>query len=131
MSQNIAIIEPQEPHGRRVPLPHHEVNYLLIFLGLVVLTIVTVAVAFERFQDELVNVLMALLIATIKGIFVARYFMHLKFEGKLIYLLLLAPVGLAVILVLALIPDIGHGRHESFNDMVGFFQKFVGGNGSN
>lgn len=129
MTQNPAMIEPNEPHGQSAPLPHHPVNYFLIFLVLVVLTVLTVAIALKRFDDELVNVLMALLIASTKGVFVARYFMHLKFEGKLIYLMLLVPVGLAVVLVLALIPDIGHGRREAFNDMVGIFQNFVGDNG--
>ncbi|MEA2709892.1 MAG: hypothetical protein QOF78_2493, partial [Phycisphaerales bacterium] len=38
--------EPEEPHGVTVPTPHHHVNYFLIFAALVVLTIVTVAVAF-------------------------------------------------------------------------------------
>jgi cytochrome c oxidase subunit 4 len=127
MSENIATFE---PHGRAVAKPFHPVNYFMIFLALVVLTLITVAVALKRFDDEMVNVLMALLIATTKGAFVARYFMHLKFEGKLIYAILLAPVTLAIILVLALIPDIGHGRHTAFNDMVGNFEGMFGGNGA-
>ena len=52
--------EPEEPHGVTVPMPHHHVNYFKIFLALVVLTVVTVAVAFKRFESEAVNVLLAL-----------------------------------------------------------------------
>ena len=100
---------PDEPHDASVPEPHHAVNYLLIFFALVALTIVTVLVAFKRFDDELVNVTLALLIACIKAIFVARFFMHLKFEGKLIYVILLVPLCLTVILVCALIPDVVMG----------------------
>ncbi len=40
------ITEPEEPHGVTEPTPHHHVNYYAIFAALVVLTIVTVAVAF-------------------------------------------------------------------------------------
>ena len=101
--------EPDEPHGHTVPMPHHKVNYLAIFGLLVGLTVVTVLAAFVPTQNELVKVLVALTIASIKATFVALYFMHLKFEGKLIYLILLLPVFLCVVLVLGLIPDIVHG----------------------
>ena len=43
---DVARREPEEPHGHSVPEPHHKVNYLAIFILLVVLTVVTVAVAF-------------------------------------------------------------------------------------
>ena len=98
--------DPEEPHGERAAVPHHIVNYLLIFYTLVGLTVLTVAVSFYRAPNELVNVLLALLIASIKAIFVARFFMHLKFEGKLIWVILFVPLGLTVILVCALIPDV-------------------------
>ncbi len=98
--------EPDEPHGSGQPHVHHAVNYYMIFLLLVVLTIVTVAISMKRFSSEWVNVLLALLVATTKAIFVAVYFMHLKFEGKLIYLILIVPVCLCILLVVALIPDI-------------------------
>src|SRR5438067_2090594 len=96
--------EPEEPHGHTEALPHHAINYYMIFLALVVLTVVTVAIAFHRFHSESINVLLALLVASTKATFVARYFMHLKFEGKLIYLILGVPLVLTVILICALIP---------------------------
>jgi cytochrome c oxidase subunit IV len=110
--------EPEEAHGHTEALPHHAVPYFLIFGCLIVLTVLTVAAAFLHFGSELVTVAIALLIATVKATLVARYFMHLKFEGKLIYLILFAPLALCVILVVALIPDIGHGRSVGFNDMI-------------
>jgi cytochrome c oxidase subunit 4 len=110
--------EPEEAHAVSEPMPHHHVNYLLIFGCLIVLTALTVAVAFFHFSAELITVGIALAIAFTKATLVARYFMHLKFEGKLIYLILFAPLCLCVILCVALIPDIGRGRSVGFNDMI-------------
>ena len=101
--------EPDEPRGHGTPMmPYHKVNYLAIFALLVVLTVVTVVVAFVHIQSESIKVLVALTIASVKAAFVALYFMHLKFEGKLIYLILLVPVFLCVVLVVSLIPDVVH-----------------------
>jgi cytochrome c oxidase subunit 4 len=98
--------EPEEPHGVTVPTPHHHVNYYAIFGTLVVLTVVTVAVAFIDIHNELIKVLVALAIASVKATCVALFFMHLKFEGKLIYTILIVPLLLCVLLTVALIPDV-------------------------
>jgi len=100
---------PEEPHGSSVPEPHHAVPYFKIFGILVVLTVVTVAASWYRTENELTKVLIALLIASIKASLVALFFMHLKFEGKLIFLILMVPVLLCILLVCALIPDVMHG----------------------
>ncbi len=122
--------EPEEPHAMSAAMPHHPINYVMIFAALVALTVVTVAVATVRFHSELVNVLIALIIASVKATFVARYFMHLKFEGKLIYLILFVPIFLCVILLCALIPDIGLGRHTAFNDWIRMFEQSMVGGGA-
>lgn len=96
----------QEPHGVSVPPPRHAINYYLIFVGLFILTIITIVVAMHRFQSEAVNLGVAIAIAVAKASLVCLFFMHLKFEGKLIYLILLVPIGLCIVLTLALIPDI-------------------------
>ena len=114
--------EPEEPHGHTEAEPHHYVNYYLIFATLIALTILTVIVAFLGIKTEIYKVLVALAIAVTKATFVARYFMHIKFEGKLIRLTLLCPLVLCVILIFALIPDIGNGRHVSMNDMIHWFE---------
>ena len=101
--------EPEEPHGVTVPTPHHHVNYFAVFGTLVVLTIITVGAAFIHTENELVKVLIALAIASVKAACVAFFFMHLKFEGKLIYLILIVPVILCFLLIFALIPDVMHG----------------------
>jgi cytochrome c oxidase subunit IV len=97
---------PHEPHGVSVPTPHHEVPYFLIFAALLVLTAITVAIAFIKFPTELINVLLALAVAFVKGSLVAMFFMHLKFEGKLIYMMVIIPLILCVLIICALIPDI-------------------------
>ena len=114
--------EPDEPHGHTEAEPHHAVNYYAIFVALIVLTVLTVVVAFLGIRTEIVKVLLALTIAATKATFVARYFMHIKFEGKLIRLTLLCPLVLCVILIFALIPDIANGRHVSMNDMIHWFE---------
>ena len=108
----------EEPHAVSVAMPHHKVNYVGIFILLCLLTIVTVAVAFVHIEREFIKVLVALTIASIKGAAVAMFFMHLKFEGKLIYLILLVPVFLSIVLVISLVPDIVHGL--PFNSMTPF-----------
>ncbi|MBC8108437.1 MAG: cytochrome C oxidase subunit IV family protein [Anaerolineae bacterium] len=97
---------PEPEHGHTEGAPHHEIPYMKVFGALVVLTVVTVAVALYRFEVEIVNVLLALAVASVKGSLVALYFMHLKYEGKLIYLIFIVPLCLCVLLVCALIPDI-------------------------
>ena len=73
----------------------------------------TVLASLWRAPNELVNVGIAIAIATVKAAFVVRFFMHLKFEGKLIYTIFLAPLTLAVVLTIALIPDIALGTPRS------------------
>jgi cytochrome c oxidase subunit 4 len=106
---------PEPEHAHSQIMPHHEVPYVLVFFALVGLTIVTVAVAMHRFEPELVNVLIALVIASIKGSLVALYFMHLKYEGKLIYLIFIVPLCLCVLLIMALIPDVVLNHYGSNN----------------
>ena len=119
---------PDEPHDISRPHATHKVPYTFVFLTLVILTIVTVAVALVDIQSELPRVLLALLIASIKASVVLMYFMHLKFEGKLIYLITIVPVILCILLVCALIPDVvltlpkmKSASLHVFNDMVGLF----------
>src|ERR1041384_743241 len=78
--------------------PAHKINFFAVFALLVVLTGVTVGVAFLGIETEWIKVLLALTIASIKAAFVAVFFMHLKYEGKLIYFIVIVPLCLTVIL---------------------------------
>lgn len=77
-------------------------NYVLIWLGLLVLTAVTITAASLHFGAF--SVLAAIAIATVKGSLVLFYFMHLKYEDRVFKLMLtLALFTLAVIMVLTFI----------------------------
>jgi|GEM_PF-1433284 len=124
---------PEEPHDVSRPHAHHVVNYLGIFATLVGLTVVTVAIAFVNIQSETAKVLIALFIASIKAWFVLTYFMHLKFEGKLIYVITIVPCLLCILICVALIPDVVMTLPEMkssslkvFNDVIGSFHHLIG-----
>lgn len=59
-------------------------GYIMVFVTLMVLTVVTVAVSYLKLS-VVPAVILALLVATIKGSLVACYFMHLISERRLVY----------------------------------------------
>jgi cytochrome c oxidase subunit 4 len=61
--------------------------YITIFFVLLVGTILTAWVAFFNFPGPL-NAVIALTIATIKASFVVLYFMHVRYSGRLIWLVI-------------------------------------------
>jgi len=65
-------------------------TYFLIYFALVVLTIVTVLVSYVDLG--LMNVVVALLIASVKASLVALFFMHLKGEDRLVWGFALVPL---------------------------------------
>jgi cytochrome c oxidase subunit 4 len=79
--------------------------YVMIFAALAVLTVVTVAVSYLHLSPALA-ILVALMIAGIKGSMVAAYFMHLSSEKKAIYGILILTV--AFFLVLMAMPSLSH-----------------------
>ena len=62
-------------------------TYLLVFAALAVLTVITVAVSYID-MNTTQAVVVALVVATIKGSLVAAFFMHLLSEEKFIYAVL-------------------------------------------
>ena len=74
-----------------VDLKKHVRTYMMVFGGLMVLTLVTVGVKYLHLP-VVPAILIALAIATVKGSLVACYFMHLISERKLILILMLATV---------------------------------------
>src|SRR5262245_2680915 len=81
-----------------VDIDKHVRIYITVFVALMVLTIVTVAIA-ELHLPVHIAVSVALLVATIKGSLVACYFMHLISEKKLIYAVLLLTVAFFIALL--------------------------------
>ncbi len=104
---------PKPEHDHAVAPPHHPIAYGKVFIALVGLTIITVVIATHRFEWEVTNVLLAILVAALKGSLVVLFFMHLKYEGKLIYLILLVPLFLSILLVMAMIPDVVLNHNDS------------------
>ena len=107
----------------------HVRTYLKVFVALLVFTILEYFYAkfASRFQFHIALLILGLMaLAVVKAALVGLYFMHLKFEGKLIYLIALGPLVLCVIMIAALVPDIAHGRSVSFNDIIFDFEKVFG-----
>lgn len=73
-------------------------TYMTVFAALMLLTVVTVVVSYLRLAIP-VAVLVALVIATIKGGMVASFFMHLIHERRLIFWVLLLAVAFFVFLM--------------------------------
>jgi cytochrome c oxidase subunit 4 len=79
--------------------------YLRVWAALAVFTAIEYFYAFI-FKDYFVILLLGLLLwAVIKAGLVGWYFMHLKFEGPWVYILIVPAFVLATILVLACTPD--------------------------
>jgi cytochrome c oxidase subunit 4 len=90
-------------------IDRHVRVYITVFVALMVLTIITVAIARVHLPVP-IAVTVALLVATIKGGLVACYFMHLISERKLIYAVL-ALTAFFFVALLAL-PSLTH--HDGF-----------------
>ena len=86
-------------------IDRHVRVYITVFVALMVLTVITVAIARVHLPLPLA-VTAALVVATIKGALVACYFMHLISERKLIYAVLALTV--AFFAVLLALPTITH-----------------------
>jgi cytochrome c oxidase subunit 4 len=79
-------------------------NYMAVFAALAVLTVIEVGVAFIGFGRK-VTILILVGLAIWKATLVALYYMHLRFEPPRLVLMVLAPLPLAVILVLAVLTE--------------------------
>jgi cytochrome c oxidase subunit IV len=79
---------------------HKHPNYVLIWIYLAALTGVELVVAILKFLPRNALILTLVILAVWKALLVALYFMHLKFEPKRLLIVVLAPLPLAVILVM-------------------------------
>ena len=83
--------------------------YLKVFVALLVFTILEYFYAkfASRFQFHIALLILGLMsLAIIKAALVGMYFMHLKFEGRWVYLMLIPAGILALVFITALTPDI-------------------------
>ena len=74
--------------------------YILVFVSLAALTVITVAISYLHLKIYLA-IMIALCVATIKGSLVGCYFMHLISERRLVYTVLTL-TGIFFIVIFAL-----------------------------
>lgn len=86
---------------------HKHPNYIAIWIYLAVLTGVELTVALLHFLPRQMLIGALIFLAIWKALLVALYFMHLRFEPKRLVIMVLAPLPLAVILVLFVMTEFG------------------------
>jgi len=92
---------------------HKHPNYLAIFGTLIVLTVIELVVAqFPHWMPSVqritpITIVLLIGLALTKAALVGLYFMHLRFERKTFVVIVSAPLFLALVLVAALLPDVG------------------------
>ena len=79
-------------------IKHHVKTYVIVFVALAFLTIVTVAISYLDLGVG-ASVALALVVASVKGALVASYFMHLIDEKVTIYWTLIVTVAMFLILM--------------------------------
>ena len=104
MSEEVAIRESEAARVRE-----HLRVYVMVFVALGVLTVVTVAISYLHLPTALA-ISVAMVVATVKASLVAGYFMHLLSEEKVIlYLLVLCAAFLVFLFFLPLGTETGNG----------------------
>ncbi|HSC34576.1 MAG TPA: cytochrome C oxidase subunit IV family protein [Thermodesulfobacteriota bacterium] len=78
-------------------------TYVIVWAALMVMTAVTVYVSYINFG--ILNIVIALVVASIKASIVALYFMHLKFEDSITWVFALFPLSLLALLIGMTITD--------------------------
>ncbi len=86
-------------------IKRHVRGYITVFAALMTLTIITVTISYLHLNVT-AAIIVALIIATVKGSLVASYFMHLISEKKIIF----AVLTLTVIFFIGMmfLPLLGH-----------------------
>lgn len=87
---------------------HHIVSpmtYAIVLSILMVLTIATVRVAYVNFPG-LWNLVIALGLATIKGTIVTMWFMHVKYSGKLVKIVILTSLMFLIVMIFGTLMDV-------------------------
>lgn len=90
--------------------PHdHRKLYYAVFAALMLGTVLTVVAAMDVFHGlgRATNIVIALVIASIKASLVGYIFMHLRHEDRVFYGIALFPILLFLVMVFLLLPDVG------------------------
>ena len=84
---------------------HTHPNYLAIWGWLIFLLIISLAAVKLPFSSS-VTTAFIFIVALVKAVIVAAYFMHLRFEDRLIKLIAIVPVLLFIVMTIIFLPDI-------------------------
>jgi len=96
-------IPTQESRGHISPTN----TYIYVGIALLILTAITVAASYIDFGNMAINITIALIIATVKAMLVLLYFMHLKYENKLIWSFgIFYPLVLFIIMIGMIVIDV-------------------------
>ena len=87
-------------------LAHEQRRYLQVFAWLAVLTAVEIGVIYAPIPHFAIGLMLVVLAAT-KATMVAAFYMHLALEKRTLAYIALTPAILCVLLVFALLPDLG------------------------
>jgi len=102
-----------EDHGAH----DHSKAYLGVLIGLLVLTLVTVAISRVDFGGRAPNIVIGVLIAVIKASLVVLIFMHLKYENRWWAGIILFPLTLVMIIIFSNFPDTALNGTEENGEM--------------
>ena len=100
MTENQNLTPGQEIHAES------HAPYMKVFFGLLVFTILEYCYASTGMIPFGILLLGLMVMALIKAAMVGWYFMHLKFEGRWVYYMLIPAGILAMVLTFALMPDV-------------------------
>lgn len=84
---------------------HVERPYMKVFAWLGIITLVEVGITFLPIA-KLIIILFLIALAVSKALLVAMYYMHLKYDRRILTVIAVSPLVLAALLTLALLPDI-------------------------
>lgn len=87
---------------------HHIVSvkvYTTVFITLLFLTVLTVWVAYYNFGG-LINLILAMGIATVKALCVALWFMHVAYSGKLIRIVIVTSLLFLSLMIFGTLMDV-------------------------
>ena len=88
-----------ESGGTQHTAAHKGPSYIMVWLFLFVLTVAEVLIAFVSGLPETILILILLALAVWKALLVAMYYMHLRFEPKKLWIVVVTPLPLVAILI--------------------------------
>ncbi len=77
--------------------------YAVVWIALLALTATTVAVSYVNLG--MMNVVVALLIASVKAALVALFVMHLKYENRVVWAFALTPIYFLILIIAGTLSD--------------------------